>query len=518
VRILLPLAVALTAAWSQPSGPDVAARRVKAREILDRAAQMAGAAPPVVHVMAMMDIGAVYRVFDKEKSVSLLRHAFAATSAVPEDDGTNFRTRFQTEIVKRLAAISPAEAGDMLRAMAEPGKDTGAGSATLKVVDVLMGREQPEFDRAIEMVNLVPETGEYAYDAAERIFLKLPKGDLRRTLVFGNALAAYQRRSTGIAFPGMLSRCWRQLPRDTAQSAVAGVVNAIVGRAEEPGNTEAGFSANEEGVRRANSRKAKELLDLIHVVRELDPKRAKELLAKYPEIANSPAPKEPAEQKAAAAGSDDDPTDFAMPLVPFRPTMNAEAMTAELDKYLQAMKKVEEARAAMPEDPKKAMELAAEVEPRLRASLLATLAEMASGKDPALGRSLVDKCAGLLSDLKDPGDRVLPWAGIAEAAHKLNKDELAAEALRHALDDVVEVYTRDMDPDMPNTALPDQWPSVVGCRLVTWSAVKVLGAEAEALLSGIRNQDLVLLAHVEMGRALLDERRREWSIQWNYSK
>ena len=517
MRFLFVLLAGALVARPQPPETDVAARRERAREILDRAVQMAGAAPPIVHVMAMMDVGAVYHVFDKEKSVYFLRHAFAATTGVPEEDGSNFRTRFQTEIVKRLAQVSSADAGDMLRGMAEPGKDAGGGSATLKVVEVLLGKEKPEFDRAIEMVNLVPDSADYAYDAAERIFLKLPKADARRTIVFGNAFSAYKRHSTGTAFPGLLSRCWRQLPRDTAQSAVASVVNSIVDRVEDPGTTEAGFSANEEGVKRANSRKAKELLDLIHVVRELDPKRARELLAKYPEIAGSPAPKEPEDKKPEANDSDDDPSNFAMPLIPFSPTMNLEQMKVEMEKYTKAMQKAEEARAAISKNPQKALDLAAEVDPRMRASLLAMLAETASGKDAALGQSLLEQCTALLSDIKDPGDRVIPWARLGGAAHKLKNDKLAAEALQHALDDVGQVYARDLDPNMPNSALPDHWPGIVGCRIVIWSAVKSLGIAAEPLLAGIRNQDLVLLGQVEMGRALLDQRRNEWSIQWNYT-
>ena len=87
----------------------------------------------------------------------------------------------------------------------------------------------------------------------------------------------------------------------------------------------AGFSANEEGVKRANSKKAKELLELIHVVRELDPKRAKELLAKYPEIADAPAPQEPTtEEKKSDA---DEEPELTMPLIPFQGSMNVAAMS-----------------------------------------------------------------------------------------------------------------------------------------------------------------------------------------------
>jgi len=489
-----------------------------ARELLDSAEKMAGSAQqPYAHVMALMEIGAAYQVFDKERSVSLLRAAFGATSTVTEEDGRFYRTRYQSEIVRRLADISVNDACDMLRGMGQPGMDMGTGSATKRVVDVLLSRSQPDFDRAMEVVNLVPDNAEYAFDAAEEILRKLPSNDSRIAIVFGNALTAYRRTSTGPAFPRMLGRVWRQVPRDSAVSAVRAVVDGIVARADDPGNNEAGFSANEEGVKRANSKKAKELVELIHVVKELDPKRAKELLVKYPEIADAPPPKETKADENPKHKRDEDESDFAMPLIPIHGSMDISAMQAEIDNMKKIETKADEAKGLLEKEPAKAIALIEEVPPRFRASLLAMAAAKASEKNPALGENLVEKCATLLADLKDPGDRVLPWAKISEAAHRLNNDKLALEALQHALSDVAEVYASDTDAKEPNVALPEYWPSIVGCRLVMWSASKSLGSKAESLLPGISAPDLALLARVELARALLEQNRREWSIQWEHS-
>jgi hypothetical protein len=491
--------------------------KAAARELLDSAEKLVGGTQQsYIHVMAMMDIGAVYHVFDKQKSIVFLRDAFAATSTIPEEDGRFFRTRFQGEIVKRLADVSISDACDMLRGMAEPGKDSGPGSATKRVVEVLLSHDKPEFDRAMEVVNLVPENADYAFDAVELILRKLPANDSRRAIVFGNALTAYRRTSTGTAFPRMLGRTWKEIPRDSAVAAVRAVVDAITQRADDPGNTEAGFSGNEEGFKRANSRKAKELVELIHVVRELDPKRAQELLVKYPEIADAPPPKEPkAEEKAS--NNDDDGGDFAMPLIPFRGTLNLPEMQAEMQKYTKMMAKADEAKAAIEKDPAKALALIDDIPPRFRVSMLAEGSAKLSAKNPELAQSLLEKCATLLKEVKDPGDRVLAWAKLAEAAHTLKDDKLATDALQHALADAGEVYAWDTDADAPNVALPEYWPSLVGCRLVMWSASKALGVGAESLLAGVPVSDLALLARVELARALLDQPRKEWSIQWEHT-
>jgi hypothetical protein len=330
-----------------------------------------------------------------------------------------------------------------------------------------------------------------------------------------NALSAYKRRPAGTGFPHLLARYWKALPRENAQSAISVVVNAISDRADDPNNNEAGFSITDEGKKQANSRKAKELHELIHIVRELDPKRAKELLLKYPELEE--ASKRSIEEPKATEGQPDDDGDeeFAMPLIPFK-LSNPEGIEAELKHFRKVMDQAKDAQNAFAKDPEKAFSSAAEIPPRYRASLLATAAETASGKDAELGQRLLSECMTLLRDLKDPSDRALPWAKIGQAAHKLKNDKLAIEALQHALEDIVAVYAEDTNTDLPNVALPEYWPSVQGCRMVIWIAVRALGVAAEPLLAGIHNDDVALLAHIEMGRALLDQKRRDWSIQWQH--
>jgi hypothetical protein len=518
IRLVSALWLAATVLAQSPAEtpPDVLAKeREKARELLDRAAGMAAPAKPAIYVIALMEIGDAYQKLDRAKAISYLRDAFAATATVAEEEGYSYRTRFQGEVVKRLALISAGDAADMLRGMAQPGKDAGGTSAARRVVDALLASSKPEFDRAIEVVNLVRDSSDYPYDAAERIFLKLPKNDSRRVLVFGNALAAYRKRPAGTAFPHMLARLWRAIPRENAQTAVAAVVQEIQNRADDPGTAEAGFSINEEGTKRANSRKAKELVELFGVVRELDAKLARDLLVKYPELEDAPkAPPEPPEESAPAAASGEDDEMYAMPLIPFRGTLNINEMQAEMEKYQKAMAKGDEATKLLKDKPDQAMAMAAELPARLRASLLATWADRASREKLELGERLLSQCTALLADLPDATDRALPWVTIASAAHRLKNEKLAMEALQHAFDDLVAIYAQDNDTDMPNVALTENWPSIQGCRVITWVATKTFGLGAESLLGGIHNPDLALLAHVEMARALLDLRRREFSVQW----
>ena len=267
---------------------------------------------------------------------------------------------------------------------------------------------------------------------------------------------------------------------------------------------------NEEGVKRANSRKAKELVELIHVVRELDPKRARELLAKYP---RSRMRHKESKGDETQSGGNDDEHDFAMPLIPFHETPNMTEMQAEMQKYTKMAEKADAAKAALENDPAKALSLIAEVAPRFRASLLASAAARVSAKNAELGQTLLDKCATLLSEIKDPGDRVMPWAKIAEAAH------------------IEERWSRWRPCSMRWTILPPSTRGYgCGCTQRCPAGVlaihrglphgdverkQVLGASAEPLLAGIPVSDLALLARVE-GRAPSSNSPERNGDQWEH--
>src|SRR5262249_11808070 len=157
----------------------------------------------------------------------------------------------------------------------------------------------------------------------------------------------------------------------------------------------------------------------------------------------------------------DDDEDFAMPLIPFNASLSPLELEAEMRKFTKMQEKIEEAKAAIEKDLAKGLALAAEIPPKYRPSLLASAVLRGSAKNPELGNNLLEKCATLLAETKDPGDRVMPWAKSAEAAHTIKNDKLAREALQHALADLGDVYNWDTDATTPNRALPEYWPSIV---------------------------------------------------------
>jgi hypothetical protein len=92
---------------------------------------------------------------------------------------------------------------------------------------------------------------------------------------------------------------------------------------------------------------------------------------------------------------------------------------------------------------------------------------------------------------------------MAQAAYGLGDKQWAWEAVMQAVEDASELYKLDSDHDSPNLAPIEYWPSTQAYRHIVSVAAKLFGADAFALLMGIRSPDLALLAQVEIASTLL---------------
>jgi hypothetical protein len=158
----------------------------KALKLLDEAAATAGSTTLEIHILSLMHLGRTYPVYDKKKAIDFFRQAFAATSAAPEET----RDVLQGEIVKWLADVSLPDAMEQLRGMEEPATGLeGNTSAVDRVIQLLLAKS--EFDKAAEVIGLIPAEADYPFRAAALLFDQLPKDDPRRVLVFTRATSAY---------------------------------------------------------------------------------------------------------------------------------------------------------------------------------------------------------------------------------------------------------------------------------------------------------------------------------------
>ena len=142
----------------------------------------------------------------------------------------------------------------------------------------------------------------------------------------------------------------------------------------------------------------------------------------------------------------------------------------------------------------------------------------AATDEPEIAKSVLADCMEFLKDIKDPDATVEPWNNIAGVAHEIKDDKLTGEAIDRALDNAAALLKRDTDPDAPNMALRDRWPSSNAYRKAAISAVKAFGVGAEWVLTRIEDPDMALYARVEMAQALLDRPHQDWSRSYSPQK
>ena len=469
----------------------------KARELLEKAAITAGAAQPEMHAVTMMYFGGAWRKLDKKQAVGYLRQAFTAAGALPEGDAG---PKLQAEVIKTAARVDLNEACGLLRGM---NASEARNSAADNVVDALIGER--DFDKAVEVLALTPANAGYPFEAALRLFEALPKDDSRRVIVFGNAASAY-RRAPGDGFRTLLAKHWQEVPREMAQAALAPVVNAIRDREDDADTGES--LETPKGTLKLGSRKSMELFELLPVLRALDPARAKEVLAQradlraaaelYPEgrhaIGSDGVLR--TEQRKDGAGSSFQSSDFeVLPPLSMIAGNDLAKMQEGIRAFMEAVEKAEEALAVFEKDRSRALSLAGDIAvPVVRAELLLRFA----GEMP----ELLAKCASVIAEMPEAGDRVMPLLTLAELEHKRKNEEAAWEALERALAGVGEAYRSDTNADLPNRAPRVFWPSTLGCRRVVWQAAKLFGTRTEALFAELPG-DLLMLAQIELASTLL---------------
>ncbi len=499
IRLVVLFCVGSTSYGQQPTP------RAAARQLLDTASGFLPSSRTEIQVMALMHIGTSYRVFDNTKSIEFLRRAFAATAALPEESGENQRSAHQSKVVKAMADISLPVAIDLLRSMTNPAGDFDSQTSAIgKVTQLLLAKG--EFDRAIEIVNLVPEGGDYPYRAAERIFAKLPRDDSRRLIVFGNALAAYRRKSAG-PFSEMLVRHWREVPAPLANEALDALVKSLLTPPAIANEDKATLGAD--GSVQVNEEAAVELASLNQVLQGLQPKLGEELRAKNlrlrAAVARHPEGKlpDPAPDVSPVGGFKEDDLMVPMSLL-YADSLSGRA--EGLRQWDQVEAEALKILAALPKDPQFAISLVPSIPfAGLRADLLGRIARAVGAKDPGASKTLLGKCMAQIEEIKDSGDRVVPLIAVAEAAHEAMDNQTAWESLGKALDAVAEVYQRDGNALRPNQALREHWPSIQLSRLVAWRTGKLFGVGAQDLLANIHEPELALVSRIEMAGALLSE-------------
>jgi hypothetical protein len=248
-----------------------------------------------------------------------------------------------------------------------------------------------------------------------------------------------------------------------------------------------------------------DLLELMPVLRALEPARAEEILGSRRELR--------AVLNAHPEGSQSLTGTSQMAIKVGRrpgapsPSLAQQARTgAAMDLAAESLRQSASAMAVLPENPQAALSAARSIPlPARRAEVLAAIARSMAGKDPAAARSALRDALAITGDLKEPAGRIGAWDSIAGAAHAAGDDKLATDAIEKGMADAAELYRKDADQETGNPRPRHAWPSTEAFLRIIRRAATLLGPEAEPLLLRITDPDLNLLARVEMARVLLGQ-------------
>jgi hypothetical protein len=480
----------------EPSEEGKAAEREKARELLDSAAKMITSVQPQVQVTALYHLGDNYNLFDAKKAEEYLEQAFTAAGDLPSGTQSDQRGEMQGQVVNLMADVNLERALALLPQLSPSGGGRDARRAPVdKIARLLV--ERKDFDRAIQVLESVSggTVGEYPFQSARLIFEKLAEDDPRRVQVFAAATQGYIARPRG-QFGDFLSRHWQAVPRPMAEAALQALLNAVLARKDE--ETETSTLSTAKGAVSFSSSQDRELFNIMHVVKAIEPKRAAELLETRAELRGG-VERFPLGMQSMRSGDSDS---MSMSVSQGAPRDSGAVGRERMEAVARA--RVAEALVMLKEDPQKALAMVRGIPvPRLQAEVLGSVARSVSDKDPATAKSVLDQTIHILDGIKNPSERGHIWTIVAEAAFRAKEEERAWEAIDRGLSDAAEMYKKDADVEFGNSALREYWPSTQAYRRMVHQAAKLFGVKAEGLLVKITDPELALLARLEIAQSLL---------------
>jgi hypothetical protein len=499
------MALAAGAAQNDPAKPPDPKKR--ARELLDGAAEMAGGVKPEVGVPALMHVGDNYQSFDQKKALDFLKQAFTASAAVPPETESAYQRSTQSEIIRLTAGLDIPQAVAMLKQMPPPKTDQYdtrilAGG---RVVAAMVQKEQ--MDAAIELIEYMGSVGTNIFWGASNVFGKLAPDDPRRPRVWGWAMSAYTAKPDA-GFSDMLGRYWKELARSTAETSMRTVLNGILDQKSDFMGAQYTPLAivTSKGAVTLPSRQDRDLFEIMHMVKEIDPRRAEDILATRPQL------KSALERFPMGTRSMSKETESIYSFSGSSKSKDGGAqMAASINATALTQTRASAVLAALQKDPDKAFALLPGVPDQgKQAELLGTIARTVAETDPAKGRSVLTKCLTLLDGIKRPADRIAPFDAMAEAAARIKDDKLVWLAIDRMLADAASLYKVDTNADRPNRAWRDRWPSTMAYRRAVRRAATAFGLDAEPLLLKITDPEMQLFARIELASALLGRPRSDW--------
>jgi hypothetical protein len=344
--------------------------------------------------------------------------------------------------ISRLAAVDPAQALDMLEAMGPPIAQSD-GSIPEDVRCVAANNVFPRFwnhmgpqslERLRQVAARLGETGAYPYLAASTL-IRLPQIDpIAREQFFGDSLTFYRRGSHVVSDDFYFGQLLKEVKGYISPALLKAGVETAVAHIEEHqkaewrnGKVYRGRIYGKTGAADVSDQTDSQLLDLLPILRQVDPNAADDLLRSRPSLQQAYKTAGTPEHIGSITFSNSDAA--AVP----------DAIESELEQS--TLNRVDEIYA---NDPKEALRLASSLgDPDYRVIGLSRAAEGLGNTKQA--RQLVDTAQRTLSGVKDPEHDLAATVAVARAAVAINDLALAKQMLSKGFDLGEELFHEDLD-------------------------------------------------------------------------
>lgn len=423
-----------------------------------------------------------------QKSKEWANETFAVTANLPND-----MQRSQTEItaLQALSENDPEHALELLAKMETPRNRDGqlvpelrAGITTMLFQRVWTKKGLDGLDSLTATARQMGESEAYPYMAMGMLIRQVKRRDADKGKeLLNEALTYFNRRQTGGAGNDQFAMFLRQNREDIPTPLLKDLLEKLVTQAlatKDEGTTQM-VLANEKGVAaKINNAASILLFQLMPMIRELDPDRAKQLEAKYQELRAVADLARSGEQRVmmtrGVGGSGGAPP---------------RAMMEEM----QAME-IDELSA---EDPQRALKMNAELtDPSVRAASGARLAATLVRSNPEQAAELLKKAKEAVAEAKKPADKLRILVGLAQAQAMMEEKAAFETTLQAGYTLGEELFRKGVDKN-PTANIFSQ-PGFDAMSRLTMSSVRVDYAATMARIDAVRSpalQALLLITAAE---------------------
>jgi hypothetical protein len=520
------------AAAAKPTSAPLNEDQQLGRQMLEIAEAAARGLEPPMRSYSLFQIAQAYVSTDKAKAAGLLRDAFTAAVAIPDDKSVkDIKNRLQQMILEALLPLSQSDVEERLY-QADPETRRGISDAIVHAY-----AERKQFAPALELLTRMTAEDEFPYGSGASLIAAMPPDMAgEKQSVFAQAVASFSQHKHpdvnvhGGGLIGMVLRFGTSMPPKLVLEAI----DEILKQGKESDTDPASITmSSDAGTVGFSSFYEYELFAFLPLLRQLDESRAKSLLEEnqdlaakikqFPEAVGSLDPelvgKSAQSENSSKAGNSPKKGRSGMSTsVNSGSKTSPEEAVATFQRH-ELERQVNDVIDGAAKDPVQAIAQAATLpaavgddlfeSPRGRA--LETIAKINAKQHPAIARQAVDELAKTAEDL-GPQAQAIYLASAADLYLQLGDSNKAETIVNKGFKAAEKLLEKDSDSDDPNLALKAWWPATDAYRRFIEIETRISHPATVNILKEIKDADIRTVESIIAARTLLGDPQKGYQI------